>query len=193
MIGRFNLKGSIDKTTLWIDKRNLSISIMVGVATVLWIVANMYFNDLAAVGTRVIKQTGKELGFLGLVFTVAAFSYYVVRKAYVYGCKKSAVIKRHQSFFSFTMLVLRRLHIWFGVLAVTFIIDHGYLLWIVQKKDSFNNHMKTGLIVAVFFGVLAFLGTLIRIYPATIKFRLAHRFFAFLILLGCLMHIAVIR
>jgi hypothetical protein len=193
MVGRFNLKDCIEKITLWIEQRNLSISVMIGVATVLWIVANIYFNDLATVGTRVIKQTGKELGSLGLVFTVAACSYYAVRKAYVYGCKKSAVIKQHQSFFSFTILVLRRLHIWFGVLAMTFIVDHGYLMWFVQKNGIFNNQLKTGLIVTVFFCVLGFLGTLIRIYPAMIKFRLAHRYFAFLILIGCLMHIALIR
>lgn len=193
MIEKFNLKDFFDKTTRWIDQRNLSISIMIGVATVLWITANLYFNDLTAVGVRVIKQTGKELGTVGLLCAVAAFSYYAVREAYVYGRKKSAFVKQHQSIFSFSILILRRLHIWFGVLAITFIIDHGYLLWFVRKNGGFDIRLQTGFIVAAVFGVLACFGVLIRIYPAVTKFRLAHRYFAFLVFFGCLMHIAVIR
>lgn len=193
MQGKFNIKELSDHITKWIDKRNLSISIMIGLATALWIIANLYFNDLTAVGTRVLKQTGKELGTLALVFAVAAFSYYVLREAYVYGRKKSAFVKQEQSFFSFSLLILRRLHIWFGVLTVAFIIDHGYLMWIVQKSGTFTIRMQTGLIVATFFCALAFFGILIRIYPAVKKFRVTHRIFAFLIFIGCLVHIAVQR
>ncbi len=193
MASRFNCKDYIDKVTRWIDQRNLSISLMIGVATVLWIIANRYFNDLAAVDNSVIQQTGKELGMMGLWCAIAAFSYYVVREVYVYGRKKSIFLKQQQSFFSFTILVLRRLHIWFGVLAVTFIIDHGYLLWIVRNHDAVDSSVQTGLIGAALLCVLVFMGILIRIYPAATNFRLAHRFFAFLVFLGYLLHIAVIK
>jgi len=193
MISRLNLKDHIDKITKWIDQRSLSISIMIGLATLLWMFANMYYNDLAAVGNRVIKQTAKGLGVVGFWCAVAAFAYYGCREAYVYGRKKSTFIKQHQSWFSFTLLVLRRMHIWFGVLVFAFIIDHGYLMWSVEKNGALNLPMQTGFIAAAFLGVLALLGICIRRYPAATKFRFAHRFFAFLFFAGCLIHLVVIK
>jgi hypothetical protein len=193
MESKFNIKDRIDKITCWIDQRNLSISMMIGMATVIWIIANMYFNDLTAVGSSVIKQTANQLGMMGLWCAIAAFSYYVVREAYVYGRKKSTFLRQQQSFFNFSILVLRRLHIWFGVLAVTFMLDHGYLLWVVRNHSAVDRPLQTSLLGAVLLCVLACLGILVRIYPAATKFRLTHRLVAFLVFFGYLLHIAAMR
>lgn len=190
---RAHFTEGIDKITQWIDQRNQSISFMIGLATVFWITANAYYNDLAAVGDPVIKQTGKELGIMGLGCAVAAFSYYILREIYIYGRRESPFFKHHQSFFSFSILVLRRLHIWFGVLAVTFIIDHGYLLGTIHRKGIDDRYIQTGLTAAVVLGLVAFSGAFIRRYPSVTKIRLAHRLFAFLVFFGYLLHITVSR
>lgn len=193
MIDAWNFKDRIDKMTKWVDQRSLSIGIMIGLATALWLFANLYYNDLSVVGIRMIKRTAKELGTVGFWCAAAAFAYYAYREAYVYGRKKSTFIKQHQSGFSFVILILRRLHIWFGVLAIAFIIDHGCLMWFVTKNPGSNLPVQTGFIAVTFMGVLVLLGICIRRYPAVTKFRFVHRFFAFLFFAGSLIHLFVIK
>ena len=193
MIDALNFKDRIDKMTKWVDQRSLSIGIMIGLATALWLFANLYYNDLSVVGIRMIKRTGKELGSVGFWCAAAAFAYYACREAYVYGRKKSTFIKQHQSGFSFTILVLRRLHIWFGVLAIAFIIDHGCLMWFATKNPVANLPVQTGFIAVTFMVVMVLLGICIRRYPAVTKFRFVHRVFAFLFFAGSLIHLFVIK
>ena len=88
-----DIKKKIDQGTQWIEVRTLSISMMIGVATALWIVANMYYSDLAAVGTATIKKTGKELGSLAVMCMLAAAAYYLLREFFVRSRKKDAETK----------------------------------------------------------------------------------------------------
>jgi hypothetical protein len=187
----FRLKGirqRIDQGTQWIEARTLSISMMIGIATILWIIANMYYSDLNAVGTAILKKTGKELGSLAVVCMFAAASYYLVREFFVRSRKKFPVMMKNQSLFTFGIVVLKRLHIWFGVLAISFVVDHGYLLWVARKNAGLDKLVQTGLFAASVLLVLALTGILIRMYPAVRQFRVGHRVLAFLVFAGLILH-----
>lgn len=187
----FKLKGirqRIDQGTQWIEARTLSISMMIGIATILWIIANMYYSDLNAVGTAILKKTGKELGSLAVVCMVAAASYYLVREFFVRSRKKFPVMMKNQSLFTFGIVVLKRLHIWFGVLAISFVVDHGYLLWVARKNAGLDKLVQTGLFAASVLLVLALTGILIRLYPAVRQIRVGHRVLAFLVFIGLILH-----
>lgn len=182
------IKQKVDQGTQWIEVRTLSISVMIGIATFLWIVANMYYSDLTAVGTATIKKTGKELGSLAVVCMLAAASYYLVREFFVRSRKKLPVMMKNQSLFTFSIVVLRRLHIWFGVLAISFVVDHGYLLWTIRKQFGFDKLVQTGFFAASVLVVLFLTGVLIRLYPAVRQIRVGHRVLAFLVFAGVVMH-----
>ncbi|MBU2700718.1 heme A synthase [Sporomusaceae bacterium BoRhaA] len=183
-----DIKQKVDQGTQWIEVRTLSISVMIGIATFLWIVANMYYSDLTAVGTATIKKTGKELGSLAVVCMLAAASYYLVREFFVRSRKKLPVMVRNQSLFTFSIVVLRRLHIWFGVLAISFVVDHGYLLWTIRKQVGFDKLVQTGFFAASVLIFLVLTGILIRFYPAVRQIRVGHRVLAFLVFAGIVMH-----
>ncbi len=187
MLEQLDLRNRLDKATRWVDERTLSISMMIGLATVLWIVANTYYNDLPAVGIAAIKKNGKELGQVATICMAAALAYYILREIFVYGRKKFPAVLKYQSTISFGVVVLRRLHIWFGVLAVGFIVDHGYLMLFALRNEPINR-IQTGLAAAAVLFVLAVLGGLIRLYPSRTMFRIGHRCLAVGLFLTFMIH-----
>ncbi|MDU2065069.1 MAG: hypothetical protein E6713_09500 [Sporomusaceae bacterium] len=187
------MKKWIDQASLWIFDRSLSISFMILLATILWIGANVFYQDMSSIDLRQLGRDGKELGKVSLLFAFGAFAYYGLREFYIYGRKKIPLVAKYQANFQFAVTVLRRLHIWFGVLAITLAIDHGYLLWSIWNVrhpglDSLQRGAGSGFLALAFLGCLAISGLLIRRYATKRSWRTGHRFGALLFFAGYLVH-----
>lgn len=182
------IKQWIDQWTRWLSDRTLSISIMILMATALWIGVNIFYTDFSAVDLRALRREAKQFGEMAFLFAVLAFAYYGVREFYTYGRKKFSFIVKQQKNFLFFVTVLRRLHIWFGVLALAFMLDHGYLFLASYGGNLTKSHVQTGLVTFVLMVALVSFGILLKRSPAISRFRISHRFGALLLFVGYLLH-----
>ncbi len=133
-----------------------------------------------------IESVGETMGKLAVLMVLAAILYYLAREAFVQArtnkLKLPAWLESNAVRF---IGWLRLTHPLFGLLVLSLVLLHGYLMWWVWAAGNFNLAVLSGIAAAAMLGLLALIGGMIRLLPKRITLRLLHRFvgFGFVLLL----------
>ena len=123
-----------------------------------------------------IESVGETTGKLAVLMVLAATTYYLAREAYV----KTRAIKVKLPAWLESNAVrvigwLRLTHPLLGLLVLSLVLLHGYIMWWVWAAGNFSPATISGMAAAVMLGLVSLTGGLIRLLPKRISLRLLHR------------------
>ncbi len=133
-----------------------------------------------------IESIGEATGKLAVLMVLAAILYYLAREAFVTArANKLKLPSWLESNVIRLIGWLRLTHPLFGLLVLSLVLLHGYIMWWVWAAGNFNLAVLSGLATAAMLTMLALTGGLIRMLPKRISLRLLHRLggFGFVLLL----------
>lgn len=158
--------------------RNL---LMTGVAVFLSVVALVALDWRTQqleklISLKQIESVGETMGKLAVLMVLAAILYYLAREAFVTARANKLKIPSWLESKAVQLISwLRLMHPLFGLLALSLVLMHGYIMWWVWAAGNYNLAVLSGLAAAVLLGFLALVGALIRLLPKRISLRLLHR------------------
>ena len=133
-----------------------------------------------------IESVGETAGKLAVLMVMAAILYYLAREAFVTARANKLKLPVWLESNAVRFIGwLRLTHPLFGLLVLSLMLLHGYILWWVWAAGNFNLAVLSGMAAAAMLGLLALTGGLIRLLPKRISLRLLHRLggFGFVLLL----------
>lgn len=133
-----------------------------------------------------IESVGETMGKLAVLMVLAAILYYLTREAFVTARANKLNLPVWLESNAVRLIGwLRLTHPLFGLLVLSLVLLHGYLMWWVWAAGNFNLAVLSGMVAAAMLGLLALTGGIIRLLPKRITLRLMHRLggFGFVLLL----------
>ena len=133
-----------------------------------------------------IESVGETMGKLAVLMVLAAILYYLTREAFVTARANKLNLPVWLESNAVRLIGwLRLTHPLFGLLVLSLVLLHGYLMWWVWAAGNFNLAVLSGMVAAAMLGLLALTGGMIRLLPKRITLRLMHRLvgFGFVLLL----------
>jgi hypothetical protein len=138
------------------------------------------------ISLKQIESAGETIGKLSVLMVLAAILYYLAREAFVTARANKLKLptlleSKAVQFISW----LRLTHPLFGLLTLSLVLLHGYLMWWVWAAGNYSLAVLSGLAAEAMLAALALTGGMIRLLPKRISLRLLHRFggFGFVLLL----------
>lgn len=133
-----------------------------------------------------IESVGETMGKMAVLMVLAAILYYLTREAFVTARANKLKLPVWLESNAVRFIGwLRLTHPLFGLLVLSLVLLHGYLMWWVWATGNFNLAILSGMVAAAMLVLLALTGGMIRLLPKRITLRLLHRFvgFGFVLLL----------
>jgi hypothetical protein len=182
----------LEDAAKWFAQKYYLLAVL-AITTVIGIV---FFDTQAQVvyhsSSRLIKSIGKGFGELTANIALFSLGYYLLLEAYVASLKRKVPMPSELvPYVKVSISILRLLHPVAGVLAISFAIMHGYIMWVVWGGLSRGGVLVSGLLTLSATLVLGGLGWGIQSKKASVFFRQKHKIIAFLALLFYVLHKAI--
>jgi len=136
-----------------------------------------------------IESVGETTGKLAVLMVLAAILYYLAREAFVTArankLKLPVWLENNAVRF---IGWLRLTHPLFGLLVLSLVLLHGYIMWWVWAAGNFGLAVNSGMVAGVLLILLLLTGVLIRLMPKRVSLRVAHRLHGYGFLIALIAH-----
>ncbi|MGL4368912.1 MAG: hypothetical protein ACRCUT_04465 [Spirochaetota bacterium] len=157
------------------------------------IAGDIFFRWSSLISPESVVKMGGSFGGIAAAFAVAALSYYLLRSGYIALKKSTLIVPPAADFFLKDCVALMRdLHTVCGAAAITSLLLHFYIIFIVAYGYQLNGMILTGFAAAAVFLVLASLGMILYRDRQNIRVRRSHRIIAFLAFAAFIIHRIII-
>lgn len=150
---------------------------------------NAQYDILSHITQREVIRLGKMFGKVSLIFIVLLAVYYLLRAVYS-RFKRSQVSITQAKLAPNILKILRQTHWLCGMLAVLFVMGHGYVLWYVAEKSNLKQIIP-GFFAGGAFTMGMLVGCFIIFRPSHLNYRKIHRLLGVLSIMLLIIHLAL--
>lgn len=170
------------------------LSLFVLAIVIAGILLDTQLHFISQLPLRTVKGIGKAMGEGALNAALLALAYYVVREAYVVGRKRDILDSQGAGKYVVSgVALLRSIHPLVGALAIGLALLHTYILLFVWTGYIGSTTINGGLFALAAIVFVAGMGGVVRLAPARIGARLAHRYGAALFIAAYVFHKITLR
>lgn len=170
------------------------LAVLLIVATVAGLLLDSQFQFLSQLPARTVKGLGKSMGEGALNAAFLALAYYVGREVLVLLRKRGVLdAKGIGEYLVSGLAILRSIHPLAGTLAVSLALLHAYIMLFVWTGFIGQATINGGLVALAAIGLVAVLGVVVRLVPAKMGARVAHRYGAALFIAAYAIHKLYLR